>query len=184
MDDSGIIELFFKRSEQAIAELSRKYGAMLKRLAKNILRDKQDAEDCVNDTYFDVWNAIPPQRPTSLTAFVCRIARNISLDRFRRNSSQKRGAYTVCLDELAECVSSKETVESLFSAEELARLIEEFLDTLGKTDRLIFVRRYWYIDPTKDISAAAGLSDGAVRTRLTRLRAGLKQFLIERGIDV
>lgn len=104
MDDSGIIELFFERSEKAIAELSRKYGALIKKLAENILRNKQDAEDCVNDTYFDVWNAIPPQKPRSLTAFVCRIARNISLDRFRKNSAQKRGAYTVCLDELAECV--------------------------------------------------------------------------------
>ena len=184
MDDSGIIELFFERSEQAIAELSRKYGGIIKKLAENILRDKQDAEDCVNDTYFDVWNAIPPQRPGSLTAFVCRIARNISLDRFRKNSSQKRGAYAVCLDELAECVSSKETVETQFAAAELTKHIEEFLDTLGETNRLIFVRRYWYIDPIKDIAAASGLSGGAVRTRLTRLRARLKEYLTERGVDV
>lgn len=184
MDDSGIIELFFERSEQAIAELSRKYGGIIRKLAENILRDKQDAEDCVNDTYFDVWNAIPPQRPGSLTAFVCRIARNISLDRYRYNSSQKRGAYTVCLDELAECVSSEETVETLFDANELTSLIEEFLDTLGETNRLIFVRRYWYIDSTRDIAAASGLGDGAVRTRLTRLRTELKQFLIERGVDI
>lgn len=184
MDDSGIIELFFERSEQAIAELSRKYGGIIKKLAENILRDKQDAEDCVNDTYFDVWNAIPPQRPGSLTAFVCRIARNISLDRYRYNSSQKRGAYTVCLDELAECVSSTETAESLFESNELTRLIEEYLDTLDKTNRLIFVRRYWYIDPIKDISEVTNLSDGAVRTRLARLREKLKEFLEERGVEV
>lgn len=184
MDDSGIIELFFERSEQAIAELKLKYGGIIKKLAENILRDKQDAEECVNDTYFDMWNAIPPQRPNSLMAFVCRIARNISLDRFRYNSSQKRGAYTVCLDELAECVSSKETVESQFAADELKRLVEEYLDTLDKTNRLIFVRRYWYIDSTKDIAEAAGLNEGAVRTRLARLRVKLKEFLEERGVDV
>ncbi|MDE7229113.1 MAG: RNA polymerase sigma factor [Oscillospiraceae bacterium] len=184
MDDSRIIELFFERSEQAIAELSRKYGVIIKKLSENILRDKQDAEECVNDTYFDVWNAIPPQRPSSLTALVCRIARNISLDRFRYNSSQKRGAYTVCLDELAECVSSKETVESQFAADELKRLVEKYLDTLDKTNRLIFVRRYWYIDSTKDIAEAAGLNEGAVRTRLARLRVKLKEFLEERGVDV
>lgn len=184
MDDSGIIELFFERSEKAIAELSRKYGGIIKKLAENILRDKQHAEDCVNDTYFDVWNAIPPQRPNSLKAFICRIARNISLDRYRYNSSQKRCAYEICLDELAECVSSNETAESLFESKELTRLIEEYLDTLDKTNRLIFVRRYWYVDPIKDIADAVCLSGGAVRTRLARLREKLKEFLEERGIDV
>lgn len=182
MDDEKIIELFFERSEKAISELSSKYGGIVMKIAKNVLHNRQEAEECVNDTYFGVWNAIPPQRPNSLLSFVCRIARNISLNRYEYNSSQKRGGVSVCFDELSECIAHGETVESRYDADELSRLIDGYLDTLDKTNRMIFVRRYWYMDAYEDIASAAGLGEGAVRTRLSRLRKKLKEFLESRGV--
>ena len=185
MDDTRIIELFFERSERAVSELSTKYGRIVLKIAENTLHNHEDAEECVNDTYLGVWEAIPPQRPNSLLAFVCRIARNISINRYKRGSSRKRGGgYDVCFDELQECISSNETVESRYDAKELSRLIDEFLDTLDKKNRMLFVRRYYYMDPFSDIAAAAGMGEGAVRTRLSRLRGKLKEFLESRGVDV
>ena len=184
MDDTQIIELFFERSQSAISELSAKYGKTVLKIAENTLHNREDAEECVNDTYLGVWNAIPPQRPNSLLAFVCRIARNISINRCTRDPSRKHGAYDVCFDELQECIPSDETVEELYDANELSRLIDEFLDTLDKKNRMLFVRRYYYMDKFGDIAAAAGMSEGAVRTRLSRIRGKLKKFLKSRGVDV
>lgn len=185
MDDSRIIDLLFERSERAISELSLKYGGICLRVATNVLGNHQDAEECVNDSYLAVWNAIPPKRPNPLLAFVCRLVRNIAINRYEYNSAQKRGGtYDVCLDELQECISSDETVDSEYNANELSRLIDVYLDTLSRVNRMIFVRRYWYMDSFKDISAVSGLSEGAVRTRLSRLRGNLKEFLESRGITV
>ncbi len=185
MNDSTIITLFFERSEKAIAELSSKYGGKIFATAFNILQNRQDAEECVNDAYLSVWNAIPPQRPDSLPAFVCRIARNISVNRYKFNSSQKRGGgYDLCLDELTECVSSTETVESQYAAKELAALLDEFLDTLDKKNRMIFVRRYWYVDSFERIAEYSGLRESAVRMRLSRIRGKLKDFLTQRGVEL
>lgn len=185
MDDTRIIELFFERSDKAVSELSAKYGKLVRKIAENTLHNREDAEECVNDTYLGVWEAIPPQRPDSLLAFVCRIARNISINRYRRDSSRKRGGnYDVCFEELQECISSNETAESRYEAGELSSLIDEFLDTLDKKNRMLFVRRYYYMDPFSDIASAAGIGEGAVRTRLSRLRGRLKKFLESRGVDV
>ena len=184
MDDTEIIDLFFERSEKAISELSAKYGKLVHSIAENALHNREDAEECVNDTYLGVWNAIPPQRPKSLLAFVCRIARNISINRFTRDPSRKNGAYSVCFDELQECIPSNETVEARYDADELSRLIDEFLDTLDRRNRMLFVRRYYYMDSFADIASAAGMKEGAVRTRLSRLRGKLKDFLESRGVDV
>ena len=185
MDDSKIIDLFFERSEKAISELSLKYGGICLKVATNVLRNHQDAEECVNDSYLSVWNAIPPKRPNPLLAFVCRLVRNISINRYEYNSAQKRkGIYDVCLDELQECISSDETVESEYEASELSDHIDDYLDTLDKINRMIFVRRYWYMDSFKDIASLSGISEGAVRTRLSRLRGQLKLFLESRGVRV
>lgn len=184
MDENEIIELFFKRSQKAVSELSAKYGKIIFKIAENILHNREDAEECVNDTYLGVWNAIPPQRPNSLLAFVCRIARNISINRFTRDPLRKNGAYYVCFDELHECIPSNETVEGRFDADELSRLIDEFLEKLDRKNRMLFVRRYYYMDSFEDIAAAAGMREGAVRTRLSRLRGKLKEFLESRGVDV
>ena len=184
MEDSKIIELFFRRMEQAIWELDAKYGRACYKLALNIVNDSQDAEECVNDTYLGVWNAIPPQRPKSLLAFVCRIARNVSINRYKRDPARKHGTYDVCFDELQECIPSNETVEARYDADELSRLIDDFLDALDKKSRMLFVRRYYYMDSFADVAAAAGMKEGAVRTRLSRLRGKLKEFLESRGVDV
>lgn len=184
MDDNEIIELFFKRSQKAISELSAKYEKLIYNIAENALHNREDAEECVNETYLGVWEAIPPQRPKSLLAFVCRIARNISINRYTRDPSRKHGGYNVCFDELQECIPSNETVETLYNADELSRFIDEFLDSLDKKSRMLFVRRYYYMDSFSDIAAVAGMSEGAVRTRLSRLRAKLKNFLESRGVDV
>lgn len=184
MNDIKIIELFFERSESAISELSAKYGNLIFKISENVLNNRQDAEECVNDTYLSVWNSIPPEKPASLMSFVCRIARNISVDRYRYNSSKKRGVYDLCYDELRECIPSSETVESLFEEKELGELIDIFLDTLDKKNRLLFVRRYWYMDSFRDLASETNLSQGAVRTRLSRIRDKLKEFLESRGVSV
>ena len=185
MDDSRIIDLFFERSEKAISELSSKYGGVCLKVATNVLHNHQDAEECVNDSYLGVWNAIPPKRPNPLLAFVCRLVRNIAINRYEYNSAQKRkGTYDICLDELQECVSTDETVESEYTANELSRIIDEYLDTLEETSRMVFVRRYWFMDSFKDIASVSGLSEGAIRTRLSRLRNNLKIYLESRGVTL
>ena len=185
MDDGKIIDLFFERSEKAISELSSKYGRVCMKIATNVLNNHQDAEDCVNDTYLGVWYTIPPNKPESLLAYVCRIVRNISVNRYKHNSRQKRnGTYDVCISELEECISSNDTAEDRFEAEELSRLIDEYLDTLDVTNRMLFVRRYWYLDTFETLAKMSGLRVGAVRTRLSRLREALRRFLESRGVDV
>lgn len=185
MNDKRIIELFFERSEKAISELSSRYGGTVLRIAQNLLHNRQDAEECANDTYLSVWNAIPPQRPESLTAFVCKIARNTAINRLQYDHAQKRGGENeACFEELQECIPSGESAEARYEASFISELIDEFLDTLSKKNRMIFVRRYWYQDPIKDIAAETELTEGTVRTRLTRLRDKLKEFLESRGVIV
>lgn len=185
MDDSRIIELFFERSEKAISELSSKYGGVCMKIAQNVLNNYQDAEECVNDTYLSVWETIPPKKPDSLLAYVCRIARNISINRYKYNSTKKRNSiYDVCISELEEKLSSDETAEDGFKTAELSRFIDEYLDTLDKTNRMLFVRRYWYLDSIETLALMSKMSAGAVRTRLSRLCGTLKKFLKNRGVDI
>ncbi len=183
MLDSKIIALFFARSEQAIPELEKKYGAACHRTARNILGNEQDAQECVNDAYFGVWNSIPPHDPEPLSPFVLRIVRNISIRRLQRNRAEKRaGNYQECFEEISGCVADTETPESVYHAWELKCYIEEFLDGLSRTNRLLFIRRYWYLDSLKGLAGATGLSEGAVRTRLSRMRQQLKEQLLEKGV--
>ncbi|MDD3702581.1 MAG: RNA polymerase sigma factor [Tepidanaerobacteraceae bacterium] len=183
MEDGKIIELFFQRSENAIVELSAKYGAISMNTAYNILGNHQDAEECVNDSYLGVWNAVPPKTPNPLLAFLLKIVRNISINRCTYNSRQKRNnQYYVCVDELDYSLASNETVESQLEAAELTKYIEDFLDTLNKTNRLIFIRRYWYVDSYESIAKLTGLRENAIRTRLSRIRNELKKHLQERGV--
>ena len=185
MNDGDIISLFFERSERAFEELAAKYGSLCFSVAVNILGDRRDADECVSDAYLGVWNAIPPARPDPLSAFVCRIVRNISIKRLRANKAAKRSSgYDMCIDELAEVVSSGESVDDAIEQKELSAMIDGFLDTLGSVNRMIFVRRYWYMDSYAKIAKAAGMREGAVRTRASRTRTELKAYLRERGIDV
>ncbi|MBD5384081.1 MAG: sigma-70 family RNA polymerase sigma factor [Ruminococcaceae bacterium] len=183
MDDNKIIELFFERSEQAIAEIGSKYGRLCGSVSYNILRNREDAEECVNDAYFTVWNKIPPERPNSLAAFVCMIVRNISFNKFKYNKAQKRG-YAVCLDELEECVSGADDPAEHFENKQLAGYIDEFLDALDDKSHAVFVRRYWFGEDFSEIGRIIGASEGAVKVRLTRLRKKLRDFLNTKGVTL
>lgn len=183
MDDGKIIELFFARSEDAIMRLDEKYGAKCRKLSRNILSDSRDVEECVNDSYLGVWNSVPPAKPNPLAAFLYRIVRNLSLKRYRDNNAAKRStSCTDALDEIGDIFSGSETVEDEVARRELVKMIEEFLDTLPRENRVIFLRRYWYSEPYADIAKRVGMSEKNVSVRLTRIREKLRVFLIDRGI--
>lgn len=182
LDDEKIIDLFFARSEQGIRELDIKYGKICHTFSYNILNDRQDAEECVNDAYLGAWESIPPIRPSPLLGYVLKIVRNISLNHYWKKEAKKRSShYTVALEELDECLSAKETVENEIEGKELAHIIENFLNTLTRENRVIFMRRYWFSDTYKDIAAFMGLSEKSVSVRLSRIRQSMKKYLIEEG---
>lgn len=183
MEDEEIVELLTQRSQQAIQELDNKYGKLCFHLAHNILNSARDAEECVNDAYLGVWNAIPPARPASLSAYVGRVVRNIALTLWDRNQAAKRSSrYTVAMEEVEGCLAGLDDVEHAVQARELTRVLEEFLDTLPQKDRVMFVRRYWFADSYQDIAVRVGLSTKNVSVRLTRLRQKLRRHLVERGV--
>ena len=185
MTDEEIIDLFFERSEQAISELAAKHGHAVERVVSNILGDPEDAEECVNDTWLGTWNSIPPQRPAPLRTYVCRIARNLATKKFHANLAQKRNSrYDIALDELAECIPDRGTVEETVDAKELARILDGFLDTLSYEDRFLFMRRYWFADPLADAAEQAGMSYGAAAVRLHRVRKKLRKLLMKEGVPV
>lgn len=185
MEDSRIIDLFFERSEQAIVELDRKYGAAVRKTAANILRDRRDAEECIGDTYLGVWNAVPPQRPDPLVSYVCRIARNLAVSRLRANTAARRdSAFDLALDELAECIPGESGAEDALAARELTDAIDRFLAGLAYDDRFLFVRRYWYGDSVSDITEMTHSRPGRVSVRLFRLREKLRKKLMKEGLLV
>lgn len=185
MTDEEIIDLFFERSEQAIVELEKKHGSAVRQVTRNILADPSDAEECVNDTWLGVWNAIPPARPQPLRTFVCKIARNLATKRYHANLAQKRNSYyDLALDELAACIPCADSAEDEVAARELARLLNAFLDTLAYEDRFLFMRRYWYSDPLPEIAKQAGLRYSAAAVRLHRVKKKLKDYLLKEGVSV
>ena len=185
MDDEKIIELFFNRSEQAIEEVDKKYGKTCHNISYNILHNKLDAEECVNDAYFGAWNAIPPARPNPLLTYLCKIVRNLSLKRYEFNTAIKRNStYDVAMEELESCLSSPETIESEIALKELTHIIENFLDSLSTENRVIFLRRYWFSDTYSDIAARVGMTEKNVSVRLTRIREKLRNYLTEREVLV
>ncbi len=185
MEDNQIIELYWLRSENAIAETSAKYGKLLRKIAMNIVGNYSDAEECENDTYIATWNAIPPTRPNILSAFLGKIARNIALNRYEYNKAQKRNnEFDLVLSELEECIASKSTVEDAVEEGEVASMLDDFLEGLKKETRVIFVRRYWYSDSVKDIAKRMQISESKVKTVLFRTRKELQDYLAERGVFV
>lgn len=185
MSDEEIIEMFFNRSEQAIWELNNKYGKICHNLSYNIVNNSQDAEECVNDAYLGAWNAIPPAHPNPLLTYICKIVRNISLKLYWRKKADKRNShYTIAMEEIEACIADSNTVETEIEAKELARIVENFLDTLTLENRIIFMRRYWFSDSYKDIAKLVGLSEKNVSVRLTRIREKMKQYLLEREVLV
>ncbi len=183
MNDTEIIALFFDRSEQAVPELISRYGGACRRVISHVLGSPQDIEECANDTWLQVWNSIPPQRPRCLEAFVCRIARNMALNRYHANTAQKRNSYyDAALEELERTIPALDCVETVYDARELATYISRFLRSLPYDDRYLFLRRYWYADPVSAIADAMGLRPHAVSVRLSRLRKRLQKYLKEEGM--
>lgn len=185
LDDSQIIELFYARSEQAIIELSQKYAAVCTKVASNILRDTRDTEECVNDAYLGVWNTIPPQRPAPLLSYVCRIVRNLAINKYHANRAQKRNSiYDVALEELENCFPAANSVEDCFNAQETAAVIDAFLETLSRENRILFVRRYWYSDSIGDLAKHFRTSSHNISVRLSRIREKLRKHLIKEGVSL
>ena len=178
MDDYQILELLWQRSERAIQALGQRFGARLHHMAQNLTGSQRDAEECVNDTFLAVWNAIPPKKPEPLTPYVLRIGRNIALNKLRANTTKKRGGYELSLEELAGCIRAPEPGEG----KALGQALNAYLDTLNRTSRMIFLRRYWFGDSVKDIAKAFAMTENAVSVRLSRIREGLKAFLIKEGL--
>lgn len=182
MDDKMIIDLFFNRSENAINETDLKYGKNCLKLSFNILNNIKDAEECVNDSYLGLWNAIPPATPNPFSTYLYKIVRNISLNCYRRNSAWKRnGEYDLSVEELTPYLSSDVSVESIIESAELKKYIEHFLTKLSLENRVIFIRRYWFFDSYQDIAERMGMSQKNVSVRLARIRKELKKFLEESG---
>lgn len=177
MEDHQLLALLWQRSEDAIPALAQAFGKLLNRIAHNLLGNERDAEECVNDTYLAVWNSIPPNRPEPLRPYICRIGRNIALNRLRSNTAQKRSCYEVSLEELAGCIPAPCQEDG----QVLGRAMDAWLDTLSRDNRAIFLRRYWFGDSIKDISTAFNMKETAVSVRLSRLRDSLKTYLVKEG---
>lgn len=186
MEDLKIIELFFERKEYAIAETERKYGRYLSKIAYNILFDKEDSEECVNDTYMKAWNAIPPQRPKILSTFLGKITRRLAIDIFRKKNAEKRGKseFASSLSELDECIPDNFSAEKEFEYNLLSENINSFLASLSKENRDIFVCRYFYSDSIKEIASFFGTSESKIKSSLFRSRKILKEQLLKEGFDL
>ena len=185
MEDNQIIQLFWDRDPRAVEAAAAQYGGYCTAVARNILGSAEDAEECVNDAWLAVWNAIPPHRPAMLSAFLGKLTRNIALNRLKRDRADKRGGGDagVALDELAEVISDRSTVEAELDRRALLAAIDAWLGGLPPKKRGIFVCRYWYFDTVNDIAARYGMRENHVSVTLNRLRADLCKYLRERGFE-
>ena len=179
MDDEKIIAMYWQRDENAINETQKKYHGLLFSLAENLLANNEDSEECVSDTYLSAWNSIPEARPDFFRAFLSKITRNLSLKKLRSRSAEKRGKGEgeASLSELAEVIPAEKSLEDKLEAKELAKFIDIFLREINETDRNLFLRRYFYFEPIKDIALNFGFTDGKVKTRLRRTRMKLYGYL-------
>ena len=184
MDDKAILDLYWSRSEKAISETDAKYGAYCFCIANNILNNREDSEESVSDTYLAAWNSMPPKRPAVLSAFLGKIARYISLDRWKKRSRLKRGGGEIdlCLEELQECVSGKESAEDEIIRKETLAAVNNFLSALNQTERNIFLCRYWYLDSVQEIAERFGFSPNRTSVILRRTRQKLNRYLAKEGL--
>lgn len=184
MDDNKIIDLFWKRNEKAIDETSAKYGRYCRSIAYHILRNNEDSEECVNDTYLKAWDSMPPHRPRQLSTFLGKITRNLSLNRYEKLSAKKRGGSQIpmILDELQECVPAVENGNAIIEYIVLKESLNRFLSEQKEEHRNIFLQRYWYACSIKEISREQGCSEGRIKMILMRTRNELKCFLEKEGI--
>lgn len=185
MEDNEIIELFWQRSQRAIAETDQKYGGRLQTLSMNILHDRQDAEECVNDTYHTTWNTLPPERPNYFFAYLAKLARNFSFGKYDYYHAQKRCVTVVELsDEIENCIPAPNDLEQKLDSKEIGRIISTFLYEQSSEMRAVFVRRYWYMDPIKDIAEMFQISESKVKSILFRMRNKLREHLEEEDIHL
>jgi len=184
LKDTEIIDLYWDRDERAITESQRSYSKYCYSIAYNVLHDREDSDECVNDTWLRAWYAMPPKRPNRLALFFGTITRNLSFDKWKRKNALKRGngEMEVALDELMECVPSARSTEDAVEAAELERLINEFLHTLPEKECNVFLRRYWYVEEYNEIAERFHMNLNTVKTSLFRTRTKLKAFLEKEGI--
>lgn len=182
MEDREIIDLYFQRNEQAIAESNKKYGTYCYTIAWNVLGSQESAEECVSDTWWHSWKSIPPQIPDCLRAFFGRIARNLALDRYRTAHRVKRGAeMPLALEELEDCIAGNENVEDAYALKELGQCINRFLLTQSQRDRNLFLCRYYYVYSISEIAKCQGMREDHIRTILSRMRQKLRLWLEKEG---
>lgn len=185
MEDEMILKLFWARQEEAIAETDRKYGRMCSGISYNLLRDPQDAEECVNETYLGLWNTIPPQHPKVFSAYIAKLVRNISMKRLTYLNARKRNmGSVVSIHELEQMIPDGRSIEDHVAAEELARSIAEYLASLDYESRNIFLRRYWFFDSISEIAHRFGISESKVKSQLFRIRNRLYAHLIKEGLII
>lgn len=186
MDDTKIIDLYWERSETAITESADKYGSFCHTISYRILQNRQDAEECVNDTWLRAWDSMPPEKPRILSAFLGKITRNLSLDRYRNYKAEKRKMTRTAeaLEELSECVSGGDNVSEHVDMLALTELISAFLRKQSEEHRNMFIRRYWYFDTIREISLDFGVSEQNAAAILFRMRSKLKSELAEEGIEI
>lgn len=184
MEDSQIVELYWKRLESAISETAAKYGKYCYRIAYNILANAEDTEESVNDTYFNAWNAIPPHRPDVLSAFLGKITRRISIDKWRRRTAEKRGGSetALVLDELEDCVASGQNVEREVEEHELAKAVNAFLSGLSADVRDVFICRYFFVLSINEICESFDYSQSKTKSMLSRTRKSLQVYLEKEGL--
>ena len=180
-EDGRIVDLYWQRSERAVAETDRKYGPYCRTVAYNILENSEDSDECVNDTYLRAWNSMPDARPASLSAYLAKITRNLAISTLRRKNTLRRGGgrTALALEELAEAVPSGESLETRIELRELSERLEAFLGTVGTQERRIFMARYFYMAQVKNIAAKYGFSESKVKSMLSRTRKKLKRYLEE-----
>lgn len=183
MEDRNIVELFFRRDQQAIRETDNKYGSYCKMIAGNILKSFQDVEECIDDTYIKLWNKIPPSRPIAFKGFIGKITRELAYDRYRAGSAKKRGGGEIeaVLEELDECIPDSGSVESSIMGNELAGIVSDFVGKLPEKEAYIFLGRYFYAYDIAFIAGKFGMTKGNVSVTLTRIRNKLKERLMKEG---
>lgn len=184
MEDTAIIELYFRRDETALEKTAEKYGGYCYSIAFNVLGSEEDSEETVNDTYLETWNSIPPHRPMVFSAFIGKITRRLAISKWRKRTAVKRGGneYALSLEELSECVADKSNTEKKLEEKEAVAVINQFIKELPEIQRSVFICRYWYTDPIASISKQFRFSESKVRSMLMRTRQRLKQRLTEEGL--
>ena len=184
MEDKLIVDLYHARNEYAIVESEKKYGAYCRSIARNLLTLREDAEECVSDTWHAAWNRMPPEWPECLKSFLGRITRNLSISRWRAGQAQKRRGVEVLLSELEECVPANQSTEEAAESRELARILDGWLEGLSADDATLFLRRYWYGDKVAAIALAWGVPANRLSQRLHVMRRSLRTYLESEGVTV